>query len=376
MQIKKRSLPQYILLNCLTLGIYGFTVSKEIGNEINALCKGDGEQPKYGYCGAVMLRGIATALGLLIGLIVGFVAYKGYHDKALWVILSMLSYGVISTVVGSLISGIYLKYWWYKQANRLKLNANRYDLTVREGGTDNLLFHTAVEALFLPITLILVALSLAIPAFILWLITLADSYGAYVFAVLLSEIVLLLLVFFGTELTTGSNFAMYFMFKNLNRFADVCRNGGAPFDPMGYEYYPSCESTYPNFLSKLVKDEPKDISKDTSTDSGVTNLRIGSLFGISGACEGYNFELISGEEIIIGKDAREAMVVIDPRYREISRKHVGVRYDALNDEYCVTDYSSNGTWANGVKLASGRPTYLPHGSELKLANDKTKFRLG
>lgn len=91
---------------------------------------------------------------------------------------------------------------------------------------------------------------------------------------------------------------------------------------------------------------------------------------------GYTFDLTSGEEIIIGKDAKVSMVVIDPAYKEISRKHVGVCYDIINDQYRVKDYSSNGTWANGTKLISGQEVYLPHGTELKLANDKNIFRLG
>ena len=70
------------------------------------------------------------------------------------------------------------------------------------------------------------------------------------------------------------------------------------------------------------------------------------------------------------------MVVIDPAYKEISRKHVGVCYDIIRDQYRVVDYSSNGTWANGSKLVPGQEFYLPHGTELKLANDKNTFRLG
>lgn len=395
MQIKKRSLPQYILLNCLTLGVYGLIVSKEIGDEINALCKGDGEQPKYGYVGAVMFRGIATVLGLLVGLIAGLAglgAVNGFGFgyipgmgayKAIAVFSSMLTFGIAFTAAGSIISGIYLKYWWYKQANRLKLNANRYGLTVKEGGTDNFLFHTAVEVLFIPITVILFALSFAIPAFIIWLITLAKSAGAAVFAVILLLVFALPLMLFGTELTTGSNFAMYFMFKNLNRFADVYRNGATPFDPMGYEYYPSHESKYPNFLPGLVNGNgiasnagfATDVDEPSDVPTGVLSS-VGSLIGVNGSCAGYNFDLTSGEEIIIGKDAKVSMVVIDPAYKEISRKHVSVCYDIIRDQYRVVDYSSNGTWANGNKLVPGKEVYLPHGTELKLANDKNTFRLG
>lgn len=390
MQIKKRSLPIYILLNCLTLGIYGFLVSNQIGNEINALCKGDGEKPALGYTGAVMVRGIAPLTGILVGLIlalaeVGQIGTFGVkilsQAKIIVIFYSMISWGLVFMTIGCIISGIYLKYWWYKQASRLKLNAHRYGLTVKESGTDHLIFRTILEVLFLPITAILRALAIAIPVFILWLIMLIGSMEAMVFAVILLFIFCVPIMLFGTELTTGSNFSMFFIFKTLNRYADVYRNGALPFDPMGYEYYPSVDSKYPNYLPKLINgdtaiEETPELIDDTSdATTGVLGCT-GSLIGVNGSCAGYNFDLTSGEEIIIGKDAKVSMVVIDPAYKEISRKHVGVCYDIIRDQYRVVDYSSNGTWANGNKLVTGQEVYLPHGTELKLANDKNTFRLG
>lgn len=101
----------------------------------------------------------------------------------------------------------------------------------------------------------------------------------------------------------------------------------------------------------------------------------GHLRGVKGSCEGYVFDINSNEEIIIGKDARQSMVIIDPIFKEVSRKHVGVAFDVQRDMYRVTDYSSNGTWANGRKLVTGQASYLSRGTELKLANGKNSFRL-
>ena len=100
------------------------------------------------------------------------------------------------------------------------------------------------------------------------------------------------------------------------------------------------------------------------------------LIGKEGSCAGYTFDLSTGETFIVGKDAKVSNIVIDPAYKEISRKHLSVRYDANIEQYVVTDYSSNGTWANGLKLTTGQETYLSHGTELKLANEKNIFRLG
>jgi len=336
MQIEKRSLPLYLFLNCLTLGIYGFVVASQMNKEIDAICKGDNQEPAVGYVATVFIRLIP------------------------------------------IFGPIYYLYWWYQQANRLKLNANRYGLKVKESGTDVFLMRTVLEAPLIFVTVLEIALSMLVPGIIILLFSLVNPIVGIIFAFIFG----IIFSFFSSELTAGANVSNYYMMKNLNRFADVYRNGGAEFDPMAYEYYPSVNNLYPNFVPNYVggdvvvpavNNEPK----TTTGDVGTTTLKsaTGSLVGVKGSCAGYEFDLASGEEIIIGKDAKVSMVVIDPAYKEISRKHVGVRYDIVRDEYIVVDYSSNGTWANGSKLDAGREFKLPHGTELKLANDKNIFRL-
>lgn len=383
MQIKKRSLPMYIFLNCLTLGIYGFVVNMQIGDEINAICQDDGDEPKYNYAGAVMFRGIAPLIGLIIGLIVALVgedkiSYLDYFDlfgmgnlKVAYVFLVMAVCGLVFGFIGSVVSGIYHKYWWYRQANRLRLNAYRYNLDVKETGTDNLIFRTVGELLVIPITAILFALSIAIPAFIIWLITTGKSEGAYVFASILVFLCSLPIMFFGMELTAGANFSMFFIFKNLERFADVVSNGAAPFDKMAYRYYPSNESMIG--VTWLPISASKEEDEEEYPDT--TPVLKGYLYGLNGSCAGYNFELTPNEEFVVGKDASVASIVIDPSYKEISRKHCGITYNSNVDGFTVIDYSSNGTWANDMKLNRGEAAYFPKGTVLKLANDKNTFRL-
>lgn len=379
MQIKKRSLPLYIFLNCITLGIYGFIVSMSIDNEINAICNGDDEEPRFSYAGAVMLRGISSFVGIVVGLIVSLVAFDKiggvYLDffgrygeiKAAVVFIAMAVFGLLFTTLGSIISGIYHKYWWYKQANRLKVNANRYDIEVKESGTDNILFRTVIEVFIFPVTVVLIGMSILIPGLLIWLITLAESTGAYVFAAILAFVFSVPLMLFGMELTTGANFATYFVFKNLNRFADVVANGAKPFDKMAYKYYPSNESIIGNVVAQSV----------IATPPVTPTLPVfeGSLVGLKGSCAGYNFELTPGEEFIIGKDANMSSIVIDPSYKEISRKHCGITYNQTTDNFSIIDYSSNGTWANEIKLSKGEVAYFPKGTVIKLANDKNTFRL-
>lgn len=405
MLIEKRQYFKYIFLNCLTLGIYGFITAIKINKEVNALCKGDDEKPRYGYAGAwaiskfmPLIISIACAvigavvgflICLLIGLVMlGFLAFFGDLGGFVFggMLISGLFYGgvvgaVIGAVAGALLCKTYYEFWWYKQANRLHFNAHRFNLEVREKGTDTFLFRTAFSLLLSPLTIILRFFAWFIPCLILGLLSLTKSV---VLIIIFAILFLIVYMLFSTELSGGAAMSTYFIIKNLNRFADVYRNGAKQFNSMDYEYYPSEDNKYPNYLPNWINgtsamaaapvaDDVPLVEDDINT--GVLSS-VGQLIGINGACAGYKFDLTSGEEIIIGKDAKVSMVVIDPAYKEISRKHVGVCYDIIRDRYCVVDYSSNGTWANGSRLVPGQEVYLPRGTELKLANDKNTFRLG
>ena len=409
MQIEKRDFIKYVLLNCLTLGIYGFITSVNIGKEVNALCSGDGEEPRYGFAAswAIMkfMPLLATIVGALAGAVIGFLlcllaglALLGFFTLAGdmggfafgAVLVGGLLYGAIvgaafGAVSSALLGKVYYEYWWYKLADRLHLNANRFDLVVKEKGTDTLLLRSTLFSVLLsPLTVLLGLATLFVPMLILGLLALTKSVVlVMVFGILFAIVVAL----FGTELSGSSVLAMYFIIKNVNRFADVYRRGAVPFDAMAYEYYPSEDNKYPNYLPGMINGTPAKVAVNVvdyaDDDGGMTGVldvtarvTTGSLIGINGSCAGYNFELNAGEEIVIGKDAKMSMVVIDPAYKEISRKHVGVCYDIIRDQYRVVDYSSNGTWANGSKLVPGQEVYLPHGTELKLANDKNTLRLG
>lgn len=395
MTIQKRNLPLFILLNCLTLGIYGAIVSNKIGQEVNALCKGDSEEPTLNYMGAMLIRAIPTFLGIIVGLIVGLVSSSAFSSfsyysafvygslansiKAINVFADIIVFTVIFSIIGKTVSGIYLKYWWFKQTGRLKLNANRYNLEVRESGTDHFVFRTATEVALTPASIVLKALSLLLPTVICLLLL----HASPVFAVILYTIFIIVFNIFDSELSAGAAFSLYSVFKTLNRYAVAYRNGARPFDPMAYEYYPSVDSKYPEFIpqimngslgvSEKVLDDKSD-SEDYDEEDTVRKAAVGSLVGVKGACAGYNFDLAPGEEIIIGKDAKVSSVVIDPAYKEISRKHVSIIFDPSANVYRVTDYSSNGTWADGQRLTRGETVNLRSGTILKLANDKNIFR--
>lgn len=333
MRIEKRTLTKYVLLNCLTLGIYGFIVAKDMDNEINAICKGDKQEPGMSYVLA-------------------------------WLFSKLAGVGTI-----------YYTYWWYQQANRLKVNANRYGLNVKESGTDIFLMRGIMNIPLFAITALEIFAAFLAPGLLALIFSLM---GAYILSIIILGLAGLTLILFGNELNGGATLANYYMMKNLNRFADAVRNGGAEFDPMAYENYPCVAVKYPAMVGGVAVAAPvKEEVNVEPPEEPRTSLKLGGvLVGEKGTCAGYKFDLNPGEEIIIGKDAKVASVVIDPAYKEISRKHVGVTYDIVRDQYCVVDYSSNGTWANGSKLTAGQAVYLPHGTELELANAKNRFLLG
>ena len=257
-------------------------------------------------------------------------------------------------------------------------------MEVREKGTDHFMFRTATEVPLLPATIALKCAALLLPTLMCFLIW----FGSPIFALILFTLFVMIFCIFGTELTAGSCFSLSRVIKTLNRYSAVYKNGMKPFDPMAYEYYPCADSTYPAVLPDILAGKfvappqvvPEPVPDEWDLDNEIveekTIPKYGCIVGVKGSCSGYNFDLNPGEEIIIGKDAKVSNVVIDPVYKEISRKHVSVVYDAERDVYRVTDYSSNGTWADEQRLIRNETINLRRGTVLKLANDKNVFRLG
>lgn len=316
--MKKRSILQFALLNIITLGIWGIVESYKIGRDIDMLCSGDGET-ETSYIKAWLL-GIITA-------------------------------------------GIYHEYWWYKQANRLKLNAGRYNLKVRESGLSMIAFRmwgSGIKTIFSVIMAVLVVTSLLSAAFI------SSTFGIYGYG--MGDSLLLRLMFGGNWITAIIKFismitpawgimgyiGLSFMMKNLNRLAEVYDEyEPEKFDPMGYEYY----------------------GEETSGNSGITpNQPIGHILGISGTAKNYRFEVKDGEEIIIGKNSAVANVIIEAKYDGVSKKHCGITYLATDDKYLVIDYNStNGTYIDVKRMPTGMKRKVASGTEIVLGQTDNKF---
>lgn len=99
----------------------------------------------------------------------------------------------------------------------------------------------------------------------------------------------------------------------------------------------------------------------------------GNMECCSGIYQGAVFP-VGGEEVVVGRDESCANIVI--KNPKISRKHCGVRYDAANASYIVTDYSTNGTfYKNGQKFQKEAPTVCHPGTILVIAQSGNEFLL-
>lgn len=90
-----RNIVMYVLLTIVTCGIYGYWFIYMMAQDINEMCKDDGD--KTG----------------------GLVAF---------ILLSFVT------------CGLYAYYWYYKIGNRLQVNASRYGLQFAENGTTILMW--------------------------------------------------------------------------------------------------------------------------------------------------------------------------------------------------------------------------------------------
>ena len=137
----------------------------------------------------------------------------------------------------------------------------------------------------------------------------------------------------------------------------------------------------------LKTEEPKDTEKNVETaveevETAVEEEtekpqkveRMGKVRAISGPVEGEAFKLPQKNEIIIGSDPSQSHWII--KDKSVSRKHCSLRYQALENIYIVTDFSTNGTFADGERLEKGVPTPLMSGAELTFARGETKIKLG
>ena len=221
---------------------------------------------------------------------------------------------LVVMLFSALTFGIYGFYWYYKQGNRLRNCGAEYGLRIDEkGGT-----------------------------YLLWMI-----FGSFLFLI-------------------GPLIAMYLFIGNVNKLCSVYNYKSRAQLPG----VPSREPVTPQ------GQPPSQVTPQIPpvTQPGGTGARrtSGKLRCIRGAFAGGEIELQSGQEIVLGRSGKEAQLVLVES--DISRKHCSVRFQADEQCYYVTDYSTYGVLINeSQKLPKGVPSKVPMGSTLTLGTGSNMF---
>ena len=100
------------------------------------------------------------------------------------------------------------------------------------------------------------------------------------------------------------------------------------------------------------------------------------LSGLSGMYAGQNIPMAANDDLVIGRDAALANIIVDQNADKVSRKHCVIRFDPARNAYTVTDHSTNGTFVDGGnRLVANVPTPLARGTVIALGSRENRFRL-
>ena len=227
--------------------------------------------------------------------------------------------------------GIYSWYWLYKVGNTIQRSGDDYGVRVDESGT----------------TLILWCLLLGV----------------------------------------GGLISYHLMFKNMNK---ICRKYNEEFidnaayaqggygDSYDYDaggYGNSGSSVQSGSSQKKISVAAQQESEETTQMAGWTiGMAHGALVCTKGSMQGAEINILDGEMVTIGRDGAASNLVLSDR--DISRRHCTVQFNASENCYYVTDYSSLGTRMNGtVQLDREVPTRCSRGTRIILGQGSNEFIL-
>ncbi len=113
------------------------------------------------------------------------------------------------------------------------------------------------------------------------------------------------------------------------------------------------------------------VSEDKATRAMSQNKN-GYLIGVQGEFSGANVPIVSGSEIVIGRDPARCQLVVNGAH--ISRVHVTIAFDGR--VFRVTDSSTTGTYdLEKGRLPNGQGVLLPSGTHLQLGTTGDIFKL-
>ena len=240
---------------------------------------------------------------------------------------------LIVLLLGVVTCGVYSLYWLYKVGNTMQRAGEDYGERIDENGT----------------------------TLLLWTILSSWIFGLGIFI------------------------TWHLMFKNMNT---ICRRYNEEFiDRYAYEQGNSdgWHDVDPNEGNRAVNlkkspsqggysvDMPE--SEETTQMQGLTiGVGHGAIICTKGSMQGAEINILDGEMVTIGRDGAASNLILPDR--DISRRHCTVQFNAAENCYYVTDYSSLGTQMNGsVRLEKEMPTRCSRGTRLMLGQGNNEFIL-
>lgn len=125
----------------------------------------------------------------------------------------------------------------------------------------------------------------------------------------------------------------------------------------------------------IRKTDQKQNQSISEAETGILAQSERGILVLNGSMAGYTVTISDGETLNLGKDAKIAGLVFSSDYTHVSRLHCTISYSANGNSYFVTDCSSNGTFANGERLPTGKRISVSVGTVLVLADDNCKIKL-
>lgn len=256
---------------------------------------------------------------------------------------------ILAVLLGLVTLGIYPVVWCCKQMNRLCDNAYRYGPTVHPANSGS--------------------------SYVLW-------------------------TYLGLFIGVGPIVAFCKFLGNVNAFAGVAGN----VQPLPYtdnqvervyiaehnsvtpgafkqNYQNNASNFIPpnNNVPKIHISESADPVPETSAAPGHApeSRNSGTITGVSGMYSGFVFPVLNNETMIIGTNPQFSSIVIDQNGNFVSSKHCSVTYNAFNNYYEVTDFSTNGTYTNdNIRIQNNTTKRFAPGTTIYLGNRENSFKLG
>ncbi len=235
-----------------------------------------------------------------------------------------------------------------------------------------------------------------------WLKALFGSSAMLLLAVTILAVFAAVFVFFNTKASKISSVSLLAVamvtslvtLLRLNAYIAESKNYSVIINSLGYGSYLNCillsiafglaAASAVLFISsdsfektiKAVKETGVNNPPAMSVPVSPAVVKAGKISFLLGQYTDSSIPVEAGDEIIIGKDPSSCSIVIDQSYRQISRRHCSIKFDAAHGAYQVTDLSSNGVYKeDGSRLPKNVAVRLERGTILILAKTNNIIRL-